>query len=56
MRIWDNFPYVSLKLYGVIHHLKRLVDETVQMRGHNIRFQPELTKNIPNYHQILTLI
>ena len=35
-----------------IPHLNHL-DETVQMCGHNICFYAELTKNIPNYHQIL---
>ena len=33
-------------------HLNCLI-ETVQMRGHNICFYVELTKIIPNYHQIL---
>ena len=33
-------------------HLNRLI-ETLQMRGHNIGFCAELTKIIPNYHQIL---
>ena len=36
-------------------HLNRLV-ETVQMRGHSICFYAELTKIIPNYHQMLPLI
>ena len=36
-------------------HLNCL-DETVQMRGHNIWFYAELTKIIPKYHQILPLI
>ena len=35
--------------------LNRL-DETVQMRGHNIRLYAALTKIILNYHQILSLI
>ena len=35
-------------------HLNRL-DEIIQMRGHNICFYAELTKLIPNYHQILHL-
>ena len=30
--------------------------ETVQIRDHNISFCAELTKIIPNYHQILPLI
>ena len=51
----DNFTYYSLKPYVVTPHLNRL-DETVQMRGHNIRFYAELTKDIPYYHQILPLI
>ena len=36
-------------------HLNRL-DETFQMRGHNVWFYAELTKILPNYHQILPLI
>ena len=55
MIIWDNFSYFSLKLYVVTPHLNRLV-ETVQIRGHNICFNEELTKIIPKYHQILFLI
>ena len=51
----DNFSYFSLKPYDVTSHLNRL-NKTVQMRGHNIRFYAELTKIIPNYHQILPLI
>ena len=51
----DNFSYLSSKPYDVTPHLNRLV-ETVQMRGHNICFYAELTKTIPNYHQILPLI
>ena len=51
----DNFSYFSPKLYVVTPHLNRLI-ETVQMRGHNIWFHAELTKIIPNYHQILPLI
>ena len=35
-------------------HLNRLI-ETVQMRGHNICFDAELTKITPNYHQILLI-
>ena len=42
-------PYVATP------HLNHLV-EMVLMRGHNIRFYAELTKTIPNYHQILALI
>ena len=53
---YDNFSYFSLKPYVVIPHLNRLV-ETDQMRGHNICFYAELTKDtIPYYHQILPLI
>ena len=43
MIIEDNFSYFSLKLYVVSPHLNSL-DETVQMRGHNICFNGELTK------------
>ena len=35
-------------------HLNRLL-KTVQMRGHNIYFDAELTKIIPDYHLILPL-
>ena len=35
-------------------YLNHLI-ETVQIRGHNICFYAELTKIIPNYHQILLL-
>ena len=34
----DNFCYSCIKTYVVTPHLNRL-NETVQMRGHNIRFQ-----------------
>ena len=44
MIIEDNFSYFSLKSYVVTPHLNCL-DETVQMRGHNLRFYAELTKN-----------
>ena len=54
MIIKDNFSYFSSKPYVVTPHLNRLI-ETVQMRGHNICFYAELTKIIPNYHQILPL-
>ena len=50
-----TFSYFSPKPYVVTPHLNRL-DKTVQMRGHNICFYAELTKIIPNYHQILPLI
>ena len=55
MIIEDNFSYFSLKPYLVTPHLNRLT-ETVQMRGHNLCFNSELTKIIPNYHQILPLL
>ena len=55
MIMGDNFSYFSLKPYVVTPHLSRL-DETIQMRGHNICFYAKLTKIIPNYHQILPLI
>ena len=51
----NHFSYFSSKPYVLTPHLNRLV-ETVQMRGQNICFYAELTKNIPNYHQILPLI
>ena len=35
--IRDNFCYFCIKAYVVTPHLNRL-DETVQMRGHNIWF------------------
>ena len=46
----DNFSYFSWKPYAVTPHLNCLV-ETVQMRGHNICFNAELTEIILNYHQ-----
>ena len=55
MIIEDNFSYFSLKLYVVIPHLNHLI-EMAQMRDHYICFNGELTKIIPNYHQILLLI
>ena len=55
MIIKDNFFYFSSKPYVVTPHLNRLI-ETVQMRGHNVCFYVGLTKIIPNYHQILSLI
>ena len=45
-----------IETYNVIAHLNRLDEshhEMVQRRGHNIRFYAELTKIIPNCHQIL---
>ena len=35
-------------------HLNRL-KKMVQIRGHNTCFYAELTKIIPNYHQVLSL-
>ena len=55
MIIRDNFSYMSLKPYVVTPHLN-LLDGTVQIRGHNICFYAELTKIIPNYHQVLRVI
>ena len=40
-----NFSYFSLKPYVVTPHLNRLI-ETVQMRGHNICFNAELTLHL----------
>ena len=48
MIIEDN-SYFLLKPYAVTPHL-------IQMRGHNICLYAELTKIIPNYHQILPFI
>ena len=48
------FLYFSFKPYVVTPHLNHLI-ETVQMRGHNIRFYAELKKIIPNYQQILLI-
>ena len=45
---------ISHRNHVVTPHLKRLV-ETVHLRGHNM-FYAELTKDIPNYHQLLPLI
>ena len=53
--IRDNFSYFSSKSCDVTPHLNRL-DETVQMRDHNTSFYAELTKIIPDYHQILPLM
>ena len=50
-----DFACFSLKPYDVTPHLNHL-DETVQMRGHNICFNAEVAKIIPNYHQLLPLI
>ena len=43
------FPYFSSKPYVVTPHLNRL-NETIQMRGHNICLYAELTKIIPLGH------
>ena len=43
MIIKDNFSSFSLKPYDVTPHLNRL-NETVQMRGHDICFYAELKK------------
>ena len=48
------FSYFSLKTYVVTYHLNCLI-ETVQMRGHNIYFCAEMTKIVPNYHQVLLI-
>ena len=69
MIIEAYFSYFSLKPYVVTPHLNRLsiktyvvtprlnrLIETVQTRGHNISFYAELTKIIPNYHQIIPLV
>ena len=48
------FSYFSLKPYVVTPHLNRL-DETIQMRGHNICFYAELIKIITYYHQTFPL-
>ena len=51
----DNFSYFSSKPYFVTPHLNRII-QAVQMRVNSICFYAELTKIIPNYHQILPLI
>ena len=51
----DNFSYFSLKPYNVSPH-QNCLNETIQIRGHNICFYAELTNINPNYHQILPLI
>ena len=50
-----TFSYFSLKPHVVTPHLNRLV-KNVKVRGHNTDFGAELTKIIPNFHQILPLI
>ena len=49
------FSCFILKPYVVTPCLNHL-DETVQMRGHNICFYAELTKIISDYHPMLPLI
>ena len=49
------FSYFSSIPYVVTPHLDHFT-KTVQMRGSNIRLYAELTKIIPNYHQIFPLI
>ena len=53
--IEEQFSYFSLKPSVVISHLSRL-NETVQMRDHNVCFYAELTKITTNYYQIPLLI
>ena len=43
MIIEGQFYYSSWKQYDVTPHLNRL-DETIQMRGHNICFKAKFTK------------
>ena len=53
--ICRHFANLALTPYVVTPYLNRL-SGTFKMRGHNIRFIAELTKIIPNCHQILPLI
>ena len=46
MIIRDNFCLFCIKTYVVTPHLNRL-DETVQMMGHNIGYQLEIRKSVP---------
>ena len=55
MIIRDNSLLILHKSYVVTPHLNRLV-KTVQMMGHNQRFQRQIRKIIPNYSQIPPLI
>ena len=48
MIIRDNFCEFCIKTYVVTPHLNRL-DETIQMRGHNIWFRREIRKIIIKY-------
>ena len=51
MIIQDNFSYFSMKPYVVTPHLNCL-NETAQMKAHNICFCAELTKIISHYQFI----
>ena len=44
----DNFCQFCIKPFAVTPHPNR-VDETIQMRGHNIRFRREIRKIIIKY-------
>ena len=46
---------VLISQYVMASHLNRL-NETVNMRDHNICVYAELTNIFPDYHQILPLI
>ena len=52
----DNFSYFSFILYVVTPHLNRLLKSRRFRRGAQHMFYAELTKIIPNYHQILPFI
>ena len=54
MKLKDNFSCNSLKPDVETPHQNHL-GEAVQIRDQNICFDEELTKIIPNYHQILLL-
>ena len=53
--IRDNFCQVCKKVYAVTPHLTRL-DETLQIRGHNICFEVEIGKIIPQLSSNTLLI
>ena len=53
MIIADNFSYFSLKPYVVTPYPSRL-DERVQMRGHNVYVNAELTKTGQSSEHMLT--
>ena len=55
LMIIEGKLFFPLKPYVMTPHLNRL-NETVQMRGHNICFHSELTKIYPNYQQIVPQI